>query len=472
MSMESIAAKVQATSWADPPAVTVAKCMLEQVDSSIEGMDGHKLAANIRETALGIFVKALVRDVKINKRVGNKVIDDLREELLVPGVDFNKIVQTYDFTCPLSRLGDVTYSRDLVVGVGPRDTWFGKVKGPQVYNSQGLVLSTLPVIDWELFNEFESRIMDLPLLNTFHIVPEVWYKMEPRLRLFICNNITRFDGISDVVDVKCLHLEGIDYPPRLANLGQFIRFMVVRTFLDLTNQWDSESTYPVLVLSRMAYDSKAVVQKVKPVTLSLFFTIKRVYAMYNTIFWRTLWAEYTHCNEYHIVQQLERKFDQHSFQVFKRYEPYLQYFLVDGAMTEGILEAIPHIEKAYCYPKSSYSSAEDGERSWNKDDGTWKSPNAYGGKKNDGSESKVTWSKTISPEGSNREQLDESSFKGANETQGSSSKVSDVHKVDGESRGYYQQEDNKVEVDVNGVYLYGIRIAMDEIFETPNFSIY
>ncbi|KAF4673619.1 hypothetical protein FOZ60_001585 [Perkinsus olseni] len=213
--------------------------------------------------------------------------------------------------------------------------------------------------------------------------------MEPRLRLFICNNSTRFDELIDVVDVKCLHDEGIDYSPRLANLGQFIRFMVVRTFLDLTNQWDSESTYPFLVLSRMAYDTKAVVQKVKPITLSLFFTIKRVYAMYNTIFWRTQWNYYTHRNEYGIVQRLEKGFDHQAFQVFKKYEPYLQFFLVDGVATEGMLEAIPHIEKAYCYTKGSYGK--DGWKSWGKDDGTWKSPDAYVGKKEGGSEHKDTW---------------------------------------------------------------------------------
>ncbi|KAF4700151.1 hypothetical protein FOZ62_006594 [Perkinsus olseni] len=353
MSLESVAAKVQAANWNDPPSAGVSKCTLESVDATIEGMDGQKLAANIRSTAMGLYVRALGRDIKVNQKVGNKVIDGLREELLVPEVDFNK------------------------------------VKGPQVYNSQGLILDTLPVISWDLFNEFESRVMDLPLLNTFHIVPDIWYKMEPRLRLFICNNSTRFDELIDVVDVKCLHDEGIDYSPRLANLGQFIRFMVVRTFLDLTNQWDSESTYPFLVLSRMAYDTKAVVQKVKPITLSLFFTIKRVYAMYNTIFWRTQWNYYTHRNEYGIVQKLEKGFDHQSFQVFKKYEPYLQFFLVDGVATEGMLEAIPHIEKAYCYTKGSYGK--DGWKSWGKDDGTWKSPDAYVGKNEGGSEHKDTW---------------------------------------------------------------------------------
>ncbi|KAF4743414.1 hypothetical protein FOZ62_028883 [Perkinsus olseni] len=143
--------------------------------------------------------------------------------------------------------------------------------------------------------------------------------------------------------------------------------MVVRAFLDLTNQWDSESTYPFLVLSRMAYDTEAVVQKVEPITLSLFFTIKRVYAMYNTIFWRTQWNYYTHRNEYGIVQSLEKGFDHQAFQVFKKYEPYLQFLLVDGVATEGMLEAIPYIKKAYCYTKGSYGK--DGWKSWGKDDG-------------------------------------------------------------------------------------------------------
>ncbi|KAF4648101.1 hypothetical protein FOL46_003342 [Perkinsus olseni] len=132
MSLESVAAKVQAANWNDPPSAGVSKCTLESVDATIEGMDGQKLAANIRSTAMGLYVRALGRDIKVNQKVGNKVIDGLREELLVPEVDFNKVVQTCDFSCPLTRLEDVTYSRDLVIGVGPRDTWFGKVKGPQL----------------------------------------------------------------------------------------------------------------------------------------------------------------------------------------------------------------------------------------------------------------------------------------------------------------------------------------------------
>ncbi|KAF4680229.1 hypothetical protein FOZ60_013862 [Perkinsus olseni] len=189
MSLESVAAKVQAANWNDPPSAGVSRCTLESVDATIEGLDGQKLAANIRLTAMGLYVRALGRDIKVNQKVGNKVIDGLRAELLVPEVDFNEVVQTCDFSCPLARIEDVTFSRDLVIGVGPRDTWFGKVKGPQVYNSQGLILDTLPVIGWELSNELESRVMVLPLLDTFHIVPDIWYEMEPRLRLFICQGL-------------------------------------------------------------------------------------------------------------------------------------------------------------------------------------------------------------------------------------------------------------------------------------------
>ncbi|KAF4747314.1 hypothetical protein FOZ63_002143, partial [Perkinsus olseni] len=197
--------------------------------------------------------------------------------------------------------------------------------------------------------------------------------------------------------------------------------MVVRAFLDLTNQWDSESTYPFLVLSRMAYDTEAVVQKVEPITLSLFFTIKRVYAMYNTIFWRTQWNYYTHRNEYGIVQSLEKGFDHQAFQVFKKYEPYLQFLLVDGVATEGMLEAIPYIKKAYCYTKGSY-----GKDGWKECLGERMTVLGSLLMRT----GKAEWSKTVD--------------QGA---QGFSSEAYDPKKVDKEFGSRDQQDNSKAEVD-------------------------
>ncbi|KAF4698438.1 hypothetical protein FOZ62_017995, partial [Perkinsus olseni] len=69
MSLESVAAKVQAANWNDPPSAGVSKCTLESVDATIEGLDGQKLAANIRSTAMGLYVRALGRDIKVNQKV-------------------------------------------------------------------------------------------------------------------------------------------------------------------------------------------------------------------------------------------------------------------------------------------------------------------------------------------------------------------------------------------------------------------
>ncbi|KAF4689706.1 hypothetical protein FOZ60_001208 [Perkinsus olseni] len=342
-----------------------AKLLLDELSCGLDDCDLTKVTKSSIAKAYGIVVQRMVEEYDINEKVQNVVFDELREIVLKPNVDYACTVHTYDFRGPVV---DYEYTPEVKRGAPTDPT--SHVQGPRAL-SGGLTLPVFPAIKMSYFNRFERDVMGLETLHWVTFVPDTWNSLNPMLRLFIMSGRTTFakNKPGDLVTVEDMKCEMIWEPIYCMHLGTFIRFLVVKVFLDVTEQWELDSPNPIWLLPplKRVYQEGAT-RKVKGISHSLYFTILRIFTIYKAVFWRSLQRHYAKTKDVRMQSRLLMKFDGIAYQAFKKFEPFFQYYLVEGDYDECFFDAISRIEGRYCLglnpSVAKDDTVDDAETAW------------------------------------------------------------------------------------------------------------
>ncbi|KAF4699027.1 hypothetical protein FOZ62_011279, partial [Perkinsus olseni] len=266
------------------------------------------------------------------------------------------------FRCPIIKY---QYTSDALKNAGSSK---GRNRLPRLH-VDWLGFPAVPSLKQADMNSFEWLVMNIPVLRSVIILPEVWGVMQPTLRLFVLHGRTKFRSRyagKDVINVLDMDSEALVYSPTLCTAGHVIRMLVVLTFYDALGFWDIDPHRPPVSASGTVADGDSYDKRVRALTKPVYFSLMRVFTMYKTIFWRCLY------NYYHddpqgnaaALSALEASnFDPMAISTFRRWEWIFGWLDVNSVSAEAAVQAVHKIEKSYCYKGSNDEAEQQGSSS-------------------------------------------------------------------------------------------------------------
>ncbi|KAF4684832.1 hypothetical protein FOZ60_007278 [Perkinsus olseni] len=160
--------------------------------------------------------------------------------------------------------------------VPPRAT-STRVTTPTIWTSGLLTFNTVPKIDPTYLTPFEVTLCGLTLALPLLVDCGTWFRMDPRLRLFVRSGRSYFDVqdnatiTSQMVDDEHLTEEYV-----ISTLGELLRWAVVEGFLSALRCWDVSTTYYVLGVPTLPNDANLNARTCQRIPMSVHYAYLRL----------------------------------------------------------------------------------------------------------------------------------------------------------------------------------------------------
>ncbi|EER08746.1 hypothetical protein Pmar_PMAR005693 [Perkinsus marinus ATCC 50983] len=335
---------------------------IELLDEAVQYADQNRDVADKRGQVLEKLVKKLCDRSPIDADTGIKPIDELRHVVLTPNVSYSDVVHQQRFRCPTINY---QYTSDAIKGAGSSKS---RNRLPYLH-VDWLGFLAVPSLQQADMNSFEWLVMNIPVLRSVMILPEVWGVMQPTLRLFVLHGRTKFRSRyagKDVINALDMDSEALVRSPTLCTVGHVIRMLVVLTFYDALGLWDIDPHRPPVIASGAMTDGGSYDKRVRALTKPVYFSLMRVFTMYKTVFWRCLYNHYyddPQGNAAALSALEPSNFDPMAISTFRRWEWIFGWLDVNSVSAEAAVQAVHKIEQSYCYKGSNGEAEQQGSSS-------------------------------------------------------------------------------------------------------------
>ncbi|KAF4678811.1 hypothetical protein FOZ60_016045 [Perkinsus olseni] len=207
-----------------------------------------------KDRLVDLAAARLANDLNPFSTTTHRAMDVFRRKIWAPNAELGVITRHQG---PVLDVSDYNVNiRSLGPAHVPPRATSTRVTTPTIWTSGLLTFNTVPKIDPTYLTPFEVTLCGLTLALPLLVDSGTWFRMDPRLRLFVRSGRSYFDVqdnatiTSQMVDDEHLTEEYV-----ISTLGELLRWSVVEGFLSALRCWDVSTTYHVLGVPTLPNDA-------------------------------------------------------------------------------------------------------------------------------------------------------------------------------------------------------------------------
>ncbi|KAF4732197.1 hypothetical protein FOZ62_032449, partial [Perkinsus olseni] len=280
-----------------------------------------------RDRLVDLAAARLANDLNPFSTTTHRAMDVFRRKIWAPNAELGVITRHQG---PVLDVSDYNVNiRSLGPAHVPSRATSTRVTTPTIWTSGLLTFNTVPKIDPTYLTPFEVTLCGLTLALPLLVDSGTWFRMDPRLRLFVRSGRSYFDVqdnatiTSQMVDDEHLTEEYV-----ISTLGELLRWSVVEGFLSALRCWDVSTTYYVLGVPTLPNDANLNARTCQRIPMSVHYAYLRLLGLYKGTFLSTL-SDHARANgDVALADELHHNVGEAMSNVFAKYEVHLQLFNV------------------------------------------------------------------------------------------------------------------------------------------------